>query len=146
MHNDWTRRDPDIYNIIIRNIRAYSSLCFLVRLLPCEATIHDIIIDGVLDTSPSPDLMWGGILLGEADTVYGRNLPGGLRNITISNVICNNINKVIIVDGYLQDSVISNIVGMNSKCSPVAYARKDGLKNVHVSNIARPAGKPEIEG
>ena len=144
MHNDWARRDPDIYNIIIRNIRAYSSLCFLVRLLPCESVIHDIIIDGVIDTSPA-DVSWGGIFLGEKDGGYGVNLPGSLRNITISNFVYNCTAKAVRVDGYLQDSTITNVVATRTKYPVVSVYREGGLKNVVISNIVCPEGVPQVE-
>ena len=36
MHNDWSRRDRDIHDVIIRNVLGYSGggICFHVRLLP----------------------------------------------------------------------------------------------------------------
>ena len=146
MHNDWTRRNPDIYNITIRDIRAYSSLCFIVRLLPCESHIYNVIIDGVTDTSPAPNLMWGAILLGEGDKNYGKNLPGSLTNITISNIIYNNYSRAITVSGFLQDSAISNVICMNTK-EPAIYCSRRGVnsfKNVKVSNIVTPDGIPVL--
>lgn len=144
MHSDWTRRDPDIYNVTIRNVRAYSSLCYLVRLLPCECSIRNVIIDGVIDTSPE-DVVCGGIFLGEKDQVYGRNLPGSIRNITISNVIYNNIKKAIRVDGYLQDSTITNVVAMRTQFPVVSVLREGGLQNVSVSNVVSGNGTPSVE-
>ena len=143
MHNDYTRREPGIYNMVIRNIRAYSSLCYLVRLLPCNCQIRNVIIDGVIDTSPE-DVVCGGIFLGEKDAVYGNNLPGSLVGITISNVIYNNVKKAIRVDGYLQDSTITNVVAMNTKFPVVSHLRDDGLVNVKVSNIATAIGNAEV--
>ncbi len=135
MHNDWSRRDPDIYNIIIRNVRAYSSLCYIVRLLPCECCIRNVVIDGVIDTSPD-DVTCGCIFLGEKDSIYGKNLPGSLRNITISNVIYNNTKRAAIrVDGYLQDSTITNVIATRTKSSVISVLREGGLKNVMINNI-----------
>ena len=145
MHNDWTRRAPDIYNIIIRNIRAYSSLCFLVRLLPCESQIRNVIIDGVVDTSPDGSFFWGGILLGEWDRHYGKNLPGSLKNITVSNVVVRNAGEAITVLGYLEDSAITNVVAGNHKQSPILVRRKGGLKNVSVSGVISRDGLDPIE-
>ena len=143
MHNDYTRRDPDIYNIIIRNIRAYSSLCYLVRLLPCNCQIRNVIIDGVIDTSPE-DVVCGGIFLGEKDAVYGKNLPESLVGITISNVIYNNVKKAIRIDGYLQDSAITNVVATRTKFPVVSVLREGGLQNVKISNIVTPDGIAEV--
>ena len=146
MHNDWTRRNSDIYNITIRDVRAYSSLCFIVRLLPCESRIYNIIIDGITDTSPSPTTMWGGILLGEGDSGYGKNLPGSLTNISISNVIYNNYSRAICISGFLQDSVITNVVCPNTK-EPAIYCSRRGVaafQNVKVSGIVLPDGIPVL--
>lgn len=144
MHNDWTRRDPDIYNIMIRNVCAHSSLCYLVRLLPCESHIRNVVIDGVVDTSPA-DVRCGGIFLGEKDSAYGRNLPGSLCNITISNIIFNNTKKAIRVDGYLQDSTISNVIATRTEFPIISVLRENGLKNVKISNIVGGEGIPIVE-
>jgi hypothetical protein len=93
-----------------------------------------VVIDGVIDTSP-PGVRCGGIFLGEKDTAYGRNLPGSLRNITISNVIYNSNKKAIRVDGYLQDSTITNVVATGTEFPVISVLREGGLKNVKVSNI-----------
>ena len=146
MHNDWTRRNPDIYNITIRDIRAYSSLCFIVRLLPCESRIYNVVIDGVTDTSPAPNLMWGAILLGEGDKNYGKNLPGSLSNITISNIIYSNYSRAITVSGFLQDSAITNVVARNTKEPAIYVSRRNvnAFKNVKISNIVTPDGIPTL--
>ena len=143
MHNDYTRRDPDIYNVTIRNVRAYSSLCYLVRLLPCNCQIRNVVIDGVIDTSPE-GVVCGGIFLGEKDAAYGNNLPGSLQNVTISNVIYNNVKKAVRVDGYLQNSTITNVIATNSKYPAVSYLRDGGLQNVQISNVVCADGQAEV--
>ncbi len=143
MHNDYTRRDPDIYNVVIRNVRAYSSLCYLVRLLPCNCQIRNVVIDGVIDTSPE-GVVCGGIFLGEKDAAYGKNLPGSLVGITISNVIYNNVKKAVRIDGYLQDSAITNVVATRTKFPAVSVLREGGLQNVKISNIVTPDGIAEV--
>ena len=68
--------------------------------------------------------------------MYGKNLPESLRNITISNVIYNNTKTAAIrVDGYLQDSTITNVIATRSGFPIVSVLRENGLKNVKVSNI-----------
>jgi len=143
MHNDYTRRDPDIYNVIIRNVRAYSSLCYIVRLLPCNAQIRNVVIDGVIDTSPT-DVICGGIFLGEQDAAYGKNLPDSLQNITISNFVYNNVKKAIRVDGYWKNGTITGVIATRTKFPVVSYLRENGLQNVQISNIVAPEGQSEI--
>jgi hypothetical protein len=114
-----------------------------VRLLPCESVIRNVVIDGVIDTSQK-EVMFGGIMLGDVDASYGRNLPGSLRNITVSNVICNNTQKTIQIDGYLQDSTISNVIAANTRYPAVCVLREGGLKNVKISNVLCADGESEI--
>ena len=134
MHNDWTRRAADIHDVIIRNVCARSSLCAVVRLLSVNTTIRNVIIDGVIDTNPDGHPTWTTIVLGERDSGYGKNLPDGLRNILISNVICNS-GCAITVGGYLKDSAIANVINRDPKAQTLRVKRENGLNNVSVTNM-----------
>ncbi|MDY4975559.1 MAG: hypothetical protein SO147_01490 [Clostridia bacterium] len=133
MHNDWTKRDKNIHDIIIRNVVGYS-LCSLIRLLPVETKIWNVVIDGVVDTSPDNIEPSGGILLGDLDNSYGKNMTDSMSNITISNVVCNR-QDAICVKGYLSNSVISNIINRRNKCHALSVRRENGLKNVKINNL-----------
>lgn len=133
MHSDWTKREKDIHDIIIRNVSAYSNLCWVVRLLPSNTKIWNVVIDGIIDTSPD-DIPSQTLLLGEADAGYGKNLPDSMKNITISNVICNS-DRGIIVAGYLADSVISNVINRKKGGIVMDVRRENGLKNVKTCNL-----------
>ena len=140
MHNDWTKREKDIYNITIRNIVGTSSLCVLLRFLSAEANIYNVVADGIIDTTPD-DLRKGGtILIGEPDEAYGTVYPDSTRNIIINNVISNRC-RAIMIRGYLSDSVISNIVNKNPDTPAIYVERKDGIKNVTVGCINDASGK-----
>ena len=131
MHNDWSKRERDIHDVIIRNVIAHSYLCYTVRLLPAMATIYNVVIDGVIDTSPCVVEQYGGtVLLGDGD-FYGENKRDSMKNVTVSNVICNS-RTAVCVEGFLTDSVISNIVNRNSSCEAVSVVRENGLNNVTV--------------
>lgn len=134
MHNDWTKRDRNVHDIQIRNVTAYSHLCYTVRLLPANAKIWNVVVDGIIDTSPVVHDHGGVVLLGEPDSAYGKNLPDGLRFITLSNVICGS-KRAVRVSGYLWDSVISNIVNRNPGCKALIVEKEDGLRNVLTSNL-----------
>lgn len=134
MHNDWSKRERDIYNIVIRNVVGYSNLCWTVRLLAAYSVIHDVVIDGVINTGP--DYCGAGILIGEPDGAYGKNLPDSIRNITISNVISGGV-KVIQLDGYLTDSVITNVIYKGPEQEGMKFARFDGVKNVTITNYCQ---------
>lgn len=140
MHNDWERRDRNIHDITIRNIRATSNLCWLVRLLAAEAEIWNIVIDGVQDTAEKSD-HYGGILIGEPDGSYGVVWPDSIRYVTISNVIANCSVCAIGVKGYLTDSTICNVINRNPDSACIYEQRENGMKNVHVTNVFNAVGK-----
>ena len=134
MHNDWTKRDKNIHDIIIRNVSAYSQLCWVIRLLPCNTKIWNVVIDGIIDSQPEGVNHHGALLLGEPDSGYGKNLPGSISNITVSNLICNT-DRPITVAGYLCDSVISNVVSTSTENPVITVRRENGMQNVQLSNI-----------
>ena len=135
MHTDWTRREKDIYNIIIRNVMGYSkgNICNIIRLLPAGCRIHDVVIDGVVDNSPAGYRVGSVVQLGDGG-FYGENGTDGLQNITISNLICDSRDAVN-VESYLRNAVITNVVNKNPDCPAVRILRKNGAVNVAISNV-----------
>lgn len=131
MNNDWTKREKDIHDIIIRNVTAHSYLCYTVRLLPVMTRIYNVIIDGVIDTAK--DYHSAGTLLLGDNGVYGENKPDSMQNIMISNISCHS-QRAIFVQGFLSDSTICNVVNRNTDCPAIAVERENGLSNVHISN------------
>ena len=135
MHNDWSKREKDIHDIIIKNVIAHSYLCYVIRLLPAMASVYNVVIDGIIDTQPNQALNYGGtLLLGSADAAYGKNERDGMRNIAVSNVICNS-RRAVNIAGFLTDSVITNIVNRNPECETITVDRENGLNNVSISNV-----------
>lgn len=141
MGSDWSKRDRDIKNVIIRNILARSTICKSVRLLACETHIENVVIDGVVAQCPDDDRASGGILIGDPDSAYGRNLVDSIRGVTISNVV-SNARDAVRVRGYLADSVITNVVNLNPNRPAIIVDRPDGLNNVRISSVISP-GKVE---
>lgn len=133
MPNDWTKRERDIHDIIIRNVIAHSFLCFVIRLLPVDAHIHSVVIDNVVDTCPDDHRPGGTILLGDSD-LYGTVPKDGLSNISISNVICNS-KAAICLQGYLKDSVICNVINRNQDAPTLAISRDNAAENVKTINL-----------
>ena len=127
MHNDWTKRDRNIHNVIIKNVMATSDLCFIVRLLPANAKIWNVVIDGIVDTTPDDCTHGATILFG--DDGYGKNPEDGLRYITLSNVVCK-AECGIDISGYLKDSIVTNIINKNPNASTVIVRKENGLCNV----------------
>ena len=98
------------------------------------ANIYNVVIDGVIDTKPVPDLKCGGTLLLGDGGGYGENLPDSMRDITISNVICKSRHAVMIY-GFLTDSTISNVINKNPNGETIRITRENGIKNVSFTNI-----------
>ncbi len=134
MHNDWSKREKDIHDIIIKNVIAHSYLCYVIRLLPAMASVYNVVIDGIIDTQPNQLNYGGTLLLGCADAAYGKNERDGMRNITVSNVICNS-RRAVNIAGFLTDSAITNIVNRNPECETITVDRENGLNNVSISNV-----------
>ncbi len=130
MHNDFTRRSKDISNVIIRNISAHSAGgCAIVRLLPCEAQIRNIVIDGVVDTSPDNYHSSNALLFGDFDKAYGKCLPDSISHVTVKDVT-SNCQTALNIRGYVSNSVFSNIISRNPEGRVLSVARKNALKNV----------------
>ena len=128
MHNDWSRRERDIHDIIIRNVTAFSYLCWLLRLLPANTKIYNVVIDGLIDARPAGHPNGGTLLLGDGGG-YGANQPESMSGITISNVICAS-STAITLAGYMKDSVISNVVNRNPDTPVLHVVRENGMENV----------------
>ena len=143
MHSDWSRRERDIHDVVIRNVVGYSQLCILVRLLACNTHIYNVVIDGVVDTVPADIRHHSAVLIGQADSEYGKNLPDGVRNVTISNVISRG-EQCIVVGGYLMDSVITNVINTNPDCPVIRVERENGMVNVTTAALCT-AGSALIE-
>jgi len=134
MGSDWSKRECDIHDIIIRNVHAKTSLCWILRLLAAETDIYNVVIDGIVDLCDDR-YHFGTLLFGEWDGEYGKNLPDCIHDVTVSNVICAKNGRSIRVAGYLTNSAITNVTTKNRDFEPISVARENGLSNVVISNI-----------
>jgi len=147
MTPDWTKRDLSVHDITIRNVIAYSQLCFVVRLLAGNSQIWNVVMDGIIDSAPeeAPHRQYSaGILVGRPDCEYENHLKGSIHHISMSNILCNT-RKGIDVHGYLQDSVISNVCNRHPEGSAIAVWRPDGLENVITNNLCVTGDNPIFE-
>ena len=134
LHNDFTRRDPDIHDIVIRNVRAHSYLCYTLRLLAVGiAKVYNVDACGITDTAPTGAQSRGTVQIGNKGT-YGEVRPDSIFGVKLSDVVCNS-RGAIIVAGYLSDSEITGVKNCNPSCEAIAVHRDGGLKNVRMSNI-----------
>ncbi|MBQ8892798.1 MAG: hypothetical protein IJ043_00125 [Clostridia bacterium] len=118
--------------IDIRNVIAHSYLCYVIRVLPADTHIYNVVIDGIINTSPNCHAAGDTVNLGSSGG-YGEALPDGLRNVTVSNVICRG-RRSVHVYGHMLDSVISNVVNLNPACEAVSTQFEDSLQNVSITN------------
>ncbi len=134
MNNDWTNREDGIHDIVIRNVMATSSLCWVVRLLPIDTIIYNVIIDGVIDTDDVNH--HGTIFLGENG--YGATMDDEkecMRNIIVSNIVSGATDHAVCVGGYLRDSIINNVIYKIKDKPAIVLGPQDALKNVTITNI-----------
>ena len=133
MHNDWSKRERDIHDIIIQNVTAHSYLCHIVRLLPASSKIYNIVINNIIDDGTN-NTVGTTLDLGNSGG-WGEIVSDSLKNISISNVICNSKKAINIRNSGMTDSVITNIINKNPNCPTIIVDNKDTLKNVLTNNI-----------
>ena len=113
----------DIYNIIIRNVRGYTAGGHhIVRLLNASGLkIHDVILDGLIDTSTGRPAK-AAVKIGDANPVWGGVTPlGDTYRIFISNIM-SRARHTIFIGGSLAESSISNVMKYGSSGSSVLHA------------------------
>ena len=104
----------DICRIVVKNIRS-AAHCSNVRLLSQGGVpLHDILVDGVYDTSaesPHMDVGGHGVRIGDGSYVYGsrQSTPDEVYNITVRNVRSRAHGAAVHLGGGMQEPVIENI-------------------------------------
>lgn len=130
--NDYSYREKDIHDVIVRNVIAHSYLCFTVRLLAMgEAEVYNVVIDGIVDTAPANDKSFGTFIIGD---ISEKGRKKAIRNVTISNVICSS-QTGLLVHGHMSDSVISNVIHRNTNGKVIDLYYEDGFDNVVLNNV-----------
>ncbi len=129
----------DIRHVMIRNVRGY---CrgghHIVRLLNSGgAQMYDVMIDGLLDTSPDGLHDKAAVKIG--DDRYGDGVApiGDTRRIIVNNVV-SRAEHTIMIGGSLCDSIISNVIrhGLPGEAVTVVtgseFVRDVATSNIHV--------------
>ena len=108
-------REQDVFNISIRNIRGYSAGGYMiVRFLnQCGVRMHDIMLDGVLDTSPEGHVCNAAVKLGDVN--YGGPAQVGETARFKINNIQTHARCAIRLGAPLADSMISNVLMFRSR-------------------------------
>ena len=114
----------------------------MVRLLAKDgAEIRNVVIDGIVDTSPADFHSWCSVLVGERTGLVGEpGYPYGtvseecLFDISISNVI-SNAKSAVFIPGGLLNSSISNVSNRNVTGKTLDCRAPQLMKDVLMSNI-----------
>ena len=137
--------DGDVCNIIIRNVRGYcAGGHHIVRFLNTMGVkMYNIILDGVIDTSPDGHANRATVKIGDKNKNWGGVTPlGDTYGFHISNIHSRSKSAVLIA-GSLQDSTISNVFNtdMGNKNPVDCTSGSQYLKNVTVTNAFNTSGK-----
>ncbi len=127
----------DIRNVIIRNVRGYcKGGHHIVRLLNTPGVrMHDIILDGLLDTSPAGMRCRAAVKVGDSNYGGGVAPLGDTSRIIVNNVMSRS-EHTIMIGGSLCDSIISNVIRYDILGEAVSLvAGPEFLRNVTVSNV-----------
>lgn len=127
----------DIRHVIIRNVRGY---CRggpnIVRLLNTSgARLHDIVLDGLIDTSPPEVRSRAALKIG--DHHYGDGIAplGDTARIIVTNVI-SRCEHTILIGGSLCDAMISNVIRWDLPGEPVTFAfGPEYVRNLTMTNL-----------
>lgn len=128
----------DIRNITLRNIRGYcAGGHHIVRFLNASGLkIHDVILDGLIDTSGTGKRCRAALKIGESNPVWGGVTPlGDTYRIVISNII-SRATHTILIAGSLSESLITNVIKYEAPGEPVTYeSGQDYVRQVEIQNV-----------
>jgi len=128
----------DIHHVTLKNIQGYSrGGSHIVRLLNTSGIkMHDILIDGVTDTSPTGISCHAAVKIGDKNTRWGGVTPlGDTSRITIRNVT-SRAQHAILIAGSLSDSTISDVVHHGSAPEPLTLeSGAEHIRNVTTTNL-----------
>jgi len=127
----------DIRQIIVRNVKGY---CrgghHIVRLLNTSGVkMYDILLDGLIDTSPAEVRCRAAVKIG--DTAYGGGVAplGDTSRLIVNNVISRS-QHTILIGGSLADSVISNVVRYEVEGEAITLGSgPDNVRDLTTGNI-----------
>jgi hypothetical protein len=130
----------DIRNIFIRQISGHSQgRHHVVRFLNAGGLrLYNIVLDGLLDTSPPGRPCKATLKIGDANPAWGGVTPLGDTNRLLLSNITGTSTHTILIAGSLTDSCISNVIRYVDDGEPITYASgQEYARNVRQSNVMR---------
>jgi len=128
----------DIRYITLRNVRGYcAGGHHIVRFLNASGLkIHDVIFDGLIDTSGSATRCRAALKIGDSNPKWGGPTPlGDTYRILISNIMSRSEHTILIA-GSLSESVIANVIKCDAPGDPITYeSGTENIRQVEISNV-----------
>ncbi|MFW6169799.1 MAG: glycosyl hydrolase family 28 protein [Planctomycetota bacterium] len=134
---DRAQASDNIRDVIIRNVRGYShGGHHIIRLLNTPgAKLHDILIDGLIDTSPAKVRCKAAIKIGDHNYGGGVAPVGDTQRILINNVTSKSTHTIL-VGGSLANSILHNILRYDNDGEALTIASKpEYVRNVKLNNV-----------
>ena len=126
--------------------------CKILRLLALGgAEIHNVSVDGIVDTSPDDFHTRSTVevgaapgIMGEPNHPYGEQLEQSIFDVAFSNVI-SNADRVFHIPGGLQKAVFCNIINRNPNGKGLVIKDRKLLKDVQFLNISNSSSDEETK-
>jgi len=136
--NNRGRGRDDIRNVSLRNVRGYSKGGHhILRLLNTSGLkIHDVLIDGLIDTSGTGTRCHAAVKIGDNNPAWGGVTPlGDTHRLLINHVVSRSRNTILIA-GSLSESIITNVIKHDGPGNPITYqSGPQHTRNLHTTNI-----------
>ena len=135
----------DIRNIFIRQVAGHS--CgghHVVRFLNAGGLrIYNVVLDGLIDTSPPDRPCKATVKIGDANPRWGGVTPVGDTNRMFLSNISSASRHSILIAGSLTDSIVSNVVRRTQGGELITYeSGQEYVKNVQFSNLVHRESHP----
>ena len=136
----------DIRHVTLRNVRGYcAGGHHIVRFLNASGLkIHDIILDGLIDTSGSGKRCRAALKIGDSNPKWGGVTPlGDTYRIFVSNLMSRAEHSILIA-GSLSESAISNVIKYDAPGDPITYeSGPENVRRVGIVNVRSMEGPAE---
>ncbi len=128
----------DIRNITVRNIRGYSAGGHhIVRFLNASGLkIHDVLLDGLIDTSGTGRQSRAAVKIGDSNPVWGGVTPLGDTYRIFLNNIMSRAQHTILIAGSLSESLITNVIKYDGQGDAITLASgPENVRQVELRNV-----------
>lgn len=132
--------DDDMRHIVIRNVRGYcAGGHHIIRFLNTSGIgMHDILVDGVIDTSPEGIQSKALIRVGDSNPAWGGVTPLGDTGRFVFQNLNSRAANTVLVSGSLCDSRIDNVIIHPPGVEVITPASgEENMRNVSVGGVVK---------